>query len=135
MEWGKAFPVRHLVKQGCFQRPESDVDAVSKLLVFFGVGSVDAWIERYGPGKCGLSTFPKLQEQRGLHWLHGCGLVRLKPYARIVREYNETRFKRAPPLPKTAPQRCSLVALAKEGRYSAKCATQVRRPPLVRLLP
>ena len=65
VEWGKAFPVRHLVKQGCFQRPESDVDAVSKLLVFFGVGSVDAWTERYGLANVAFRHSPKLQEQRG----------------------------------------------------------------------
>ena len=47
-EWVKMFPVRELVKRGCFPRPASDVDAVSKLLAFFRVGSVEAWNARYG---------------------------------------------------------------------------------------
>ena len=37
-EWVKAFPVQDLVKRGCFERPKSNTDAVSKLLAFFGVG-------------------------------------------------------------------------------------------------
>ena len=47
-EWAKGFPVRALVRRGCFQRPVSDADTVSKLLAFFRVGSVDAWTVRYG---------------------------------------------------------------------------------------
>lgn len=43
VEWGKTFPVPELVKRGCFRRPESDVDAVSKLLVFFRVDFIVRW--------------------------------------------------------------------------------------------
>ena len=36
------------MKPGCIQRPDSEVDDLSKILVFIGVGSVDAWNLRYG---------------------------------------------------------------------------------------
>lgn len=45
--WVKSFPVSDLVKRGCFKKPASWSDAVSELLGFFGVGSVDAWLIKY----------------------------------------------------------------------------------------
>ncbi|WP_161594680.1 HigA family addiction module antitoxin [Marimonas lutisalis] len=46
-EWAKSFPINDLVKRGCFHKPKSLSDAVSKLLTFFGVASVDAWSAKY----------------------------------------------------------------------------------------
>lgn len=45
--WTEKFPVSELVKRGIFEKPASKVDAVEKLLNFFGVGSVDAWKRRF----------------------------------------------------------------------------------------
>ena len=42
-EWLKEFPVKDLIKWGFIQRPSSEVDAMSKVLAFFGVGSAEAW--------------------------------------------------------------------------------------------
>ena len=47
-QWLKGFPVEELVKRGLVERPESGVDAYSKLLTFFGVGSTKAWNLKYG---------------------------------------------------------------------------------------
>ena len=41
--WAKSFPVNELVKRGVIQRPPSDAAAVSSLLAFFGVASVESW--------------------------------------------------------------------------------------------
>lgn len=46
--WSKTFPINDLVKRRCFTKPANPVDAVSKLLAFFGVGSLDAWNSQYG---------------------------------------------------------------------------------------
>ena len=94
VEWGKTFPVRHLVKQGCFQRPESDVDAVSKLLAFFGVGSIDAWTEHYGLANVAFRHSPsfKSNEAALATWLR---LGELEAEHQDCAEYNESRFKHA----------------------------------------
>ena len=60
-EWGRAFPIRELVKRGCLRRPESDADAVSKLLAFFGVGSIDAWTARYGRANAAYRHSPSFE--------------------------------------------------------------------------
>jgi len=46
--WQKSFPTNELVKRGFFTKPESKIDAVSKLLKFFAVGSIDGWNNKYG---------------------------------------------------------------------------------------
>lgn len=46
--WQRKFPLREIVKRGCFPRPANDTDGVSKLLAFFGVASADAWRGRFG---------------------------------------------------------------------------------------
>ena len=47
-EWQKSFPIGELVKRGCFTKPESKIDAFTKLLTFFGVGSIEGWYNRFG---------------------------------------------------------------------------------------
>ena len=42
------FPPGELIEPGCIQRPDSEVDDLSKIHVFIGVGSVEAWNLRYG---------------------------------------------------------------------------------------
>ena len=46
-DWAKSFPIGELVQRGCFSKPESVPDMVSKLLRFFGVASADAWKSKY----------------------------------------------------------------------------------------
>lgn len=46
-EWVAAFPVKELVKRGCFPAPKGPAETLSALLSFFAVGSVKAWCGRY----------------------------------------------------------------------------------------
>ena len=41
--WAKRFPTKELVKRGIIQKPSSDADAVSSILAFFGMASVESW--------------------------------------------------------------------------------------------
>ena len=93
-EWVKAFPVRDLVKRGCFRRPDSDVDAVSKLLAFFRVASVDAWNTRYGLANVAYRHSPsfKSDEAALATWLR---LGEIEAERQDCGEYSERRFRQA----------------------------------------
>ena len=93
-EWVKAFPVRVLVRRGCFQRPKSDIDAVSKLLSFFRVGSVDAWTARYGLANVAYRHSPKFRSDEAAlaTWLR---LGEIEAEGQECEEYNGSRFKQA----------------------------------------
>ncbi len=93
-EWIKTFPVRDLVKRGCFRRPESDVDTVSKLLAFFRVGSVDAWTARYGLANVAYrhSRSFKSNEAALATWLR---LGEIEAELQECAEYSESRFRHA----------------------------------------
>ena len=93
-EWVKAFPVGDLVKRGCFQSPVSDVDAVSKLLAFFRVASVDAWNTRYGRANVAYrhSRSFKSNEAALATWLR---LGEIEAELQDCTEYSESRFKHA----------------------------------------
>ena len=81
-------------KRGCFPRPESDADAVSKLLAFFRVGSVDAWTERYGLANVVYRHSPSFTSNEAAlaTWLR---LGELEAERQDCSEYNEGRFKQA----------------------------------------
>ena len=93
-EWVKAFPVGDLVKRGCFQSPVSNVDAVSKLLAFFRVASVDAWDTRYGRANVAYrhSRSFKSNEAALATWLR---LGEIEAELQDCAEYSESRFKHA----------------------------------------
>lgn len=93
-DWARTFPVRDLVKRGCFQQPASNIDAVSKLLTFFGVGSIDAWISRYGSEHVAYrhSVSFKSDEIALATWLR---LGELEAETQECAEYKATRFKKA----------------------------------------
>ena len=93
-DWVKTFPVRDLVKRGCFQRPKSNIDAVSKLLAFFRVGSVDAWTARYGLANVAYRHSPKIKSNEAAlaTWLR---LGEIEAERQECAEYNESRFRHA----------------------------------------
>ena len=93
-DWLKAFPIRELVKRECFQRPESDADAVSKLLGFFRVGSLDAWSTRYGLANVAYrhSASFNSDEAALATWLQ---LGELEAESQDCADYSESRFKQA----------------------------------------
>ena len=94
VEWIKGFPVRDLVKRGCIERPASDVDAVSKLLAFFRVGSIDAWTIRYGRANVAYRHSPKFKSNEAAlaTWLR---LGEIEAECQECAEYNEGRFRQA----------------------------------------
>ena len=93
-EWVKAFPVQNLVKRGCFPRPESNIDAVSKLLAFFRVGSVEAWTARYGLANVAYRHSPKFKSNEAAlaTWLR---LGEVEAERQECAEFNERQFKHA----------------------------------------
>ena len=93
-EWVKTFPVGDLVKRGCFQCPESDVDAVSKLLAFFRVGSVDAWIARYSLANVAYRHSPKFRSSEAAlaTWRR---LGEIEAESQECAKYSESRFRYA----------------------------------------
>ena len=90
--WLNAFPVGELVKRGCFGRPESDADAVSKLLAFFGVGAIEAWTMKYGLANVAYRHSPsfKSNEAALATWLR---LGELDAESQECADYNESRFR------------------------------------------
>ena len=92
--WMKAFPIRELVKRGVIRLPESDADAVSRLLSFFRVGSVEAWRLKYGSANVAYRHSPgfKSDEAALATWLR---LGELAAEGQECSAYNETGFKQA----------------------------------------
>ena len=93
-EWLQSFPVRELVKRRCFQKPGSDADAVSRLLAFFGVGSVDAWTAKYALANVAYRHSPsfKSDEVALATWLR---LGEIEAERQECAEYDASRFRRA----------------------------------------
>ena len=92
-EWLAAFPVQELVKRGCFGKPGSDVDAISKLLAFFRVGSIEAWIFHYGRANVAYRHSTRFQSNEATlaTWLR---LGELEAERQDCADYNASRFRR-----------------------------------------
>ncbi|MGF1640400.1 MAG: ImmA/IrrE family metallo-endopeptidase [Rhodospirillales bacterium] len=92
--WLKDFPIQELVKRGVIRRPESDADAVSKLLSFFRVGSVEAWRLKYGSANVAYRHSPRFgsDEAALATWLR---LGEIEAEGQECNEYQEGRFKQA----------------------------------------
>ena len=92
--WIKAFPVKELVHRGVFDKPASDAEARSKLLAFFGVGSVNAWHAKYEDMSVAYRHSPSFQSDKPVlvTWLR---LGELEAEQQDCADYNEARFKRA----------------------------------------
>ena len=93
-EWARAFPVAELAKRGIFGRPESDTDAVAKLLAFFRVGSIDAWTARYGRASVAYRHSPRFKSDESAlaTWRR---LGEIEAEAQDCAPYNESRFRQA----------------------------------------
>ena len=92
--WLKSFPVKELVKRGHFTSPESEVEAVVKLLTFFRVGSIDAWHARYSMKNVTYRHSPsfKSDEAALTTWLR---LGEIDAEGQNCAEFNAVRFKGA----------------------------------------
>ncbi len=94
VSWAKTVPFKELVKRGLIEKPSSDSDAVSKLLAFFGVGSVEAWRMKYEPMNVAYrhsSSFASDGTALAA-WLR---LGELKAEQQECADYDKARFKRA----------------------------------------
>ena len=92
--WAESFPIRELVRRRYIQKPESTADAVSELLAFFGVGSIDAWTARYASVNVAYrhsQSFPS-DEKALATWLR---LGELEAENQKCEEYSEPRFRDA----------------------------------------
>ena len=91
--WIKAFPVKELVNRGILDKPASDAEATSKLLAFFGVGSVSAWHAKYEEMSVAYRHSPSFQSDKPAlaTWLR---LGELEAQRQECGDYNEAQFKR-----------------------------------------
>ncbi len=82
------------MKRGCFQRPESNIYAVPKLLTFFRVGSVDAWTARYGLANVAYRHSPKFKSSEFAlaTWLR---LGEIEAEREECADFSESRFGHA----------------------------------------
>ena len=92
--WLKAFSLKELVNREVLDKPASDAEAISKLLTFFGVGSVDAWHAKYEGMSVAYRHSPSFQSDKPAlaTWLR---LGELEAEQQECRAYNEARFKQA----------------------------------------
>ncbi len=93
-DWLKSFPVSDLVKRGCFLPPESNPDAVSKLLTFFRVGSIGAWRSRYCLENVAYRHSPSFKSsEAALATWHRLGEIEAD--RQECTEYSKSRFRHA----------------------------------------
>ena len=92
--WAKTFPVKELVKRGEIEEPTSESDAVSKLLAFFGVGSVQVWDIRHEQMNVAYRHSRSFKSDRAAlaAWLR---LGEIDAEQQECIDYNAARFKRA----------------------------------------
>ncbi len=93
-KWAKVFPIRELVNRGCFSRPESDSDLVSKLLTFFCVASRDAWKAKYSYANVAYRHSPTFgsDEKVIATWLR---LGEMEAEIQECAPYNKGQFQKA----------------------------------------
>ena len=92
--WLEQFPVKELIRRRVFHKPESDADAMSKLLSFFGVASLKAWNMKYESANVVYRHSQSFKSDQAslITWLR---LGELEAEQQECTDYNEARFKRA----------------------------------------
>lgn len=92
--WVKGFPVKELAQRGAIGRPKTDAEAVSELLAFFRVGSVDAWNLKYGLANVAYRHSPSFRSDESAlaTWLR---LGEIEAERQECADYSENRFKKA----------------------------------------
>ena len=94
IQWSKKFPIRELVKRSAIGEPSSDVDAVSKLLFFFGVASLDSWQNKYGTANIAYRHSPSFKSDTPalVTWLR---LGEVRAMREECADYNQFNFRQA----------------------------------------
>ena len=92
--WVQAFPLKELIKRRVIERPASNSDALSKLLTFFGVGSVNAWCVKYERMSVAYRHSPSFASDKTAlaTWLR---LGELEAEQQECSDYNTAQFKQA----------------------------------------
>ena len=92
--WVRTLPLRELVRRGAVDKPASDSDAVSKLLSFFGVASVEAWHMKYYRMSVAYRHSPSFESDKSAlaTWLR---LGELEAGQQECADYREVQFRRA----------------------------------------
>ena len=92
--WVQAFPLKELIKRRVIERPASNSDAVSRLLTFFGVGSVNAWCVKYERMSVAYRHSPSFASDKTAlaTWLR---LGELEAEQQECGDYNAAAFKHA----------------------------------------
>ena len=92
--WLKRFPVAELVKRGVLRQTGSDADAISNILSFFGVASIEAWNTTYASANVAYRHSPSFRSNEAAlaTWLR---LGELAAQQQVCAEYNAGRFKQA----------------------------------------
>ena len=92
--WSKTFPVAELVKRGVIRKPSSNGEAVSALLAFFGVASVEAWQTKYGTANVAYRHSPSFESDKSAlaAWLR---LAEITASQQDCADYDAAAFKSA----------------------------------------
>lgn len=92
--WSQSFPVKELVKRGVIRKPVSQGKAVSELLAFFGVASVNAWKMKYENVNVAFRHSPSFESDRAAltAWLR---LTEIDARDQHCDSYDVARFKKA----------------------------------------
>jgi HTH-type transcriptional regulator / antitoxin HigA len=93
-DWLKAFPLKEVVSRGCFEKPASPADAVRKVLSFFKVGTVDAWLAKYASANVAYRHSPTFKSSDAClaTWLR---MGEVAADNQDTADYNEAKFKSA----------------------------------------
>lgn len=93
IEWMKSFPIKELVRRLRVEEPASDMEAVSKLLSFFGIASVEAWHAKNGEMSVAYRHSPSFESDPAVlaTWLR---LGELMAAEQECAEYSKTEFRR-----------------------------------------
>ena len=92
--WAKSFPIKELVRRRFIGKPLSDSDAVSNLLAFFGVASIEAWRTKYQRMRVAYRHSPSFESDQAAlaTWLR---LGELAAERQECAHYNAAQFRRA----------------------------------------
>ena len=90
--WSKSFPVKELVKRGVIRETASEGKAVSELLAFFGVASLNAWKMKYESVNNAFHHSPSFESDRAalMAWLR---LTEIDARDQNCNSYNVSNFK------------------------------------------
>ena len=92
--WSRTFPIVELAKRGAIRRSSSRSGAVSELLAFFGVASVQAWKVKYGTANIAYRHSPRFESDESslASWLR---LAEIDAEEQTRKGYVRSAFKTA----------------------------------------